>query len=40
MLLENPDEMHDTFFSDVFNANIIHNERETDEAPFVLPVAW
>ena len=40
MLLENPDEMHEVFFSNVFNAKIIHNERETGGAPFVLPIAW
>jgi hypothetical protein len=40
MLLENLDEMHDVFLSNVLYAEVIHDECETDGAPFVLPVAW
>ncbi len=40
MLLENLDEMHDLFLSNVLYAKVVHNECETDGAPFVFPVAW
>ncbi len=40
MLFENSDEMHDVFFSNVFNSKIVHNGRETYGAPFMFPIAW
>ena len=40
MLLENLDEMHDVFLSNVLYAKVVHDKCETDGVPFVLPVAW
>ncbi len=40
MLLENLDEMHDVFLSNLLYAKFVHDECETDGVPFLLPVAW